>query len=37
VKQQAFVDALWKAAKGLLFPSESDAPLEPFLLEDSGK
>ena len=27
----------WWAAKGLLFPSESDAPLEPFLWDDGGK
>ena len=27
----------WWAAKGLLFPSESDAPLEPFLWDDDGK
>src|SRR5436190_21007539 len=25
------VDALAKAAKGLMFPSESEAPMEPFL------
>lgn len=30
------VDALQKASKGLLFPSESDAPLEPFLWKDAG-
>jgi hypothetical protein len=27
----------WWAAKGLLFPSESDGPLEPFLWDDDGK
>jgi len=30
------VDALAKASKGLLFPSETDAPLEPFLWEGAG-
>ena len=30
------LDALAKASKGLLFPSETDAPLEPFLWEDAG-
>jgi Nuclease A inhibitor-like protein len=37
VKQQSVVDALRKAAKGLLFPSESEAPLEPFVWDDGGK
>jgi hypothetical protein len=37
VKQQSVVDALRKAAKELLFLSESEAPLEPFLWEDGGK
>jgi hypothetical protein len=36
VKQQSVEDALRKASKGLLFPSESDAPLEPFLWETGG-
>jgi hypothetical protein len=31
------LDALKKASKGLLFPSESDAPLEPFAWEDGDK
>jgi hypothetical protein len=31
------LEALQKASKGLLFPSESEAPLEAFLWEDSGK
>jgi hypothetical protein len=31
------VDALRRAAKGLLFPSESEAPLEPFLWKGGGK
>jgi Nuclease A inhibitor-like protein len=35
-KKNAVVDALAKASKGLLFPSETDAPLEPFLWEDAG-
>src|SRR5262245_24219710 len=30
------LDALKKASKGLLFPSETDAPLEPFVWEDGG-
>jgi hypothetical protein len=37
VKKHPAVDALRKASKGLLFPSESEAPLEPFLWEDGGK
>jgi hypothetical protein len=37
VKKHPVVDALAKASKGLLFPSESDAPLEPFLWDDGGK
>jgi histidine triad (HIT) family protein len=37
VKKQPAVEALAKASKGLLFPSESEAPLEPFLWEDGGK
>ena len=31
------LEALKKASKGLLWPSESDAPLEPFVWEDGGK
>jgi hypothetical protein len=34
VKKHPAVEALKKASKGLLFPSESEAPLEPFLWED---
>lgn len=30
MKKDPVLDALKKASKGLLFPSESDAPLEPF-------
>ena len=30
------VDALQKASKGLLMPSESEAPFEPFLWKDAG-
>jgi histidine triad (HIT) family protein len=37
VKKHPAVDALAKASKGLLFPSESDAPLEPFLWDDGGR
>jgi len=36
VKKQPAVDALEKASKGLLFPSESEAPLKPFLWKDAG-
>jgi hypothetical protein len=35
-KKNAAVDALAKASKGLLFPSETDAPLEPFQWENAG-
>jgi hypothetical protein len=35
-KKNPAVDALAKASKGLLFPSETDAPLGPFLWEDAG-
>ena len=35
-KKHPAVDALAKASKGLLFPSETDAPLEPFLWESAG-
>ena len=31
------LEALTKASKGLLFPSESDAPLQPFLWKDGAK
>jgi hypothetical protein len=31
------LDALKKASKGLLWPSESDAPLEPFVWQDGDK
>jgi hypothetical protein len=31
------MDALKKASKGLLFPSETGAPLEPFLWKDGDK
>jgi hypothetical protein len=37
MKKHPVVDALQKAVKGLLYISESDAPLEPFLWEDGGK
>jgi hypothetical protein len=33
MKKHPVVDALKKASKGLLFPSESEAPLRPFLWE----
>jgi hypothetical protein len=36
VKKHPAVDALGKAAKGLLFPSESEAKLEPFLWQGGG-
>jgi histidine triad (HIT) family protein len=35
-KKNPIVEALAQASKGLLFPSETDAPLEPFLWEDAG-
>lgn len=35
-KQHPTVAALAKAAKGLTYTSETDAPLEPFLWEDSS-
>jgi hypothetical protein len=35
-KKHPAVDALAKASKALLFPSETDAPLEPFLWENAG-
>jgi hypothetical protein len=37
VNKHPAVEALRKASKGLLFPSESEAPLESFLWEDGGK
>jgi hypothetical protein len=36
-KKHLAVEALAKASKGLLFPSETDAPLEPFLWEGGDK
>ena len=36
MKKHPVVEALQKAAKGLLFPSESEAKLEPFLWKDGG-
>ena len=35
-KKHPAVDALAKASKGLLFPSEENASLEPFLWENAG-
>ena len=34
--QDPTLDALKRASKGLLFPSESEAPLEPFAWKDGG-
>ena len=36
MKKQSAVDALEKASKGLLFPSESEAPLKPFVWKGTG-
>ena len=36
-KKDPVLDALKKASKGLLFISETDAPLEPFAWEGGGK
>jgi hypothetical protein len=36
VKKHPVLDALQKASKGLLFPGETDAKLEPFLWPDGG-
>jgi hypothetical protein len=36
MKKHPVLAALQKASKGLEFPSETDAPLEPFLWEDGG-
>jgi Nuclease A inhibitor-like protein len=36
VAKHPVVDALQKASKGLLMPSESEAPFEPFLWKDVG-
>jgi len=36
VKKPSTVDALKKASKGLLFPSETDAPLTPFVWKAAG-
>src|SRR5437764_14168565 len=35
--KDAVLDALRKAAKGLVYTSETDAPLEPFAWENGGK
>ena len=35
-KKHPAVDALAKASQGLLFPSETDAPLQPFLWENAS-
>jgi histidine triad (HIT) family protein len=37
MKKQPVLDALQKASKGLAFPSESDAEVEPFLWDDGGE
>jgi hypothetical protein len=36
MKKHPVLDALQKASKGLVFTSETDAPLEPFLWPDGG-
>jgi histidine triad (HIT) family protein len=36
VAKNPAVDALQKASKGLLMPSESDAPFEPFVWKETG-
>ncbi len=36
MKKDSVLDALKKASKGLLFPSETDAPLEPFAWPDGA-
>ena len=36
MKKHPAVEALRKAARGLLLPSETDAPLKPFLWEGAG-
>ena len=35
-KKNPIVEALAQASKGLLFPSETDAPLQPFLWENAS-
>lgn len=37
MKKQPVLDALKKASKGLLFVSETEAKLQPFLWEDGGE
>jgi hypothetical protein len=37
MKKHPVLDALAKAVKGLLYISESESPLEPFLWEDQGE
>ena len=37
MKKDDVLDALEQASKGLLFPSETDAPLEPFAWQDGEK
>jgi hypothetical protein len=37
MKKDAVLDALRKASKGLLFVSETEAELEPFLWKDAGE
>jgi hypothetical protein len=37
MKTDAVLEALTKASKGLLFPSETDAELEPFAWKDGDK
>ena len=36
MKKHPAVEALRKAARGLMLPSETDAPLKPFLWENAG-
>ena len=35
-EQNAVIDALTRVVKGLLYVSETEAPMEPFLWEDEG-
>jgi hypothetical protein len=37
MKKHPVLGALKKASKGLAFPSETDAPLKPFLWKDGGE
>jgi hypothetical protein len=37
MKKHPVLDALQKASKGLLFPSETDATIEPFLWKDGDR